>query len=184
MSSTTSTNNVTLPFELLLNEERIQNRVKELGHEIARDYRGRSPVFIGVLKGCVVFLSDLIRNINIPLEIEFISAASYRRGTVQSKEVVLGGASKTELKGRNVLIVEAIIDSGRTINSILDHIRTLEPASIEVVTLLDKPGSHRQKVDIRYKGFSIGNEFVIGYGLDNTQKYRNLPNIGKVVDEK
>lgn len=184
MSSTITAKPTTLPFELLLNKERIQARVAELGQAIAEDYRGRSPIFIGVLKGCVVFLADLIRQVNIPLEIEFISAASYRKGTVQSKEVVLGGASRADLKGRNVLIVEAIIDSGRTINSILEHIRSLEPASIEIVTLLDKPGSHRQDVEIKYKGFSIGNEFVIGYGLDNTQKYRNLPYIGKVVEDK
>jgi hypoxanthine phosphoribosyltransferase len=169
---------------MLLNKERIQKRVEELGRDISKDYSGRVPVFIGVLKGAVVFLSDLIRYISIPLEIEFITAASYRKGTVQSKQVVVGGASSSDLKGRHVLIVEAIIDSGRTINSILNHIQTLEPASIEIVTLLDKPASHRKDVRIKYKGFSIGNEFVIGYGLDNTQKYRNLPYIGKVLDDK
>lgn len=183
-STITTTKHQTLPFELLITKERIQTRVAEIGRQITEDYRGKLPIFIGVLKGCVVFLADLMRHVNIPLEIEFISAASYRKGTVQSKEVVLGGASKSELKNRHVLIVEAIIDSGRTINSILDHIRTLEPSSIEIVTLLDKPGSHRREVDIKYKGFSIGNEFVIGYGLDNTQKYRNLPYIGKVLEEK
>jgi hypoxanthine phosphoribosyltransferase len=174
----------TLPFELLLKEEQIRKRVAEMGREIAADYAGKSPVFVGVMKGCMIFLADLIRHINIPLEVEFISTSWYRKGTAQAGKVVLSGTFNAELRGRHVLIVEGIIDSGRTVNAILDHIRSLEPATIELVTLLDKPGSHRKSVNAKYKGFSIGNEFVIGYGLDNTQKYRNLPYIGKVIEEK
>jgi len=173
-----------LPFELLLNKEQIQKRVAEMGKEISRDYADRSPVLVGVMKGCMVFMADLIRQMNIPLEVEFISTSWYRKGTAQSGKVVLSGTFNAQLRGRHVLIVEGIIDSGRTVNAILDHITSLEPASIELVTLLDKPGSHRESVNAKYKGFSIGNEFVIGYGLDNTQKYRNLPYIGKVIEEK
>src|SRR3989337_514096 len=152
-----------LPFELLLNKEQIQKRLAEMGKEISRDYADKSPVMLGVMKGCMVFLADLIRQMNIPLEAEFISTAWYRKGTAQSGKVVLSGTFNADLRGRHVLIVEGIIDSGRTINAILDHISLLEPASIELVTLLDKPGSHRKSVSARYIGFSIGNEFVIGY---------------------
>lgn len=173
-----------LPFELLLNKEQIQKRVAELGRAISREYADKTPVLVGVMKGGMVFLADLIREINIPLEVEFISTSWYRKGTAQSGKVVLSGTFNAQLRGRHILIVEGIIDSGRTINAILDHIGSMEPASIELVTLLDKPGSHRRSVNAKYKGFSIGNEFVIGYGLDNTQKYRNLPYIGKVIEEK
>lgn len=173
-----------VPFELLLNKEQIQKRVEELGKELAKDYAGKTPVFVGVMKGCMIFMADLIRHVNIPLEVEFISTSWYRKGTALAGKVVLTGTFNADLRGRHVLIVEGIIDSGRTVNAILDHIGSLEPATIELVTLLDKPGSHRQSVNAKYKGFSIGNEFVIGYGLDNTQLYRNLPYIGKVIDEK
>jgi hypoxanthine phosphoribosyltransferase len=172
-----------IPFELLINKEQIQKRVSEMGKDISRDYADKSPVMLGVMKGCMVFLPDLIRQMNIPLEVEFISTAWYRKGTAQSGKIVLSGTFNADIRGRNVLIVEGIIDSGRTINAILDHITSLEPASIELVTLLDKPGSHRKSVSAKYIGFSIGNEFVIGYGLDNMQKYRNLPYIGKVIEE-
>ncbi len=158
-------------------------RVAELGKEISRDYADKAPIMLGVMKGCMVFLADLIRQLNIPLEVEYISTAWYRKGTAQSGKIVLSGTFNADLRGRHVLIVEGIIDSGRTINAILDHISSLEPASIELVTLLDKPGSHRKSVGAKYIGFSIGNEFVIGYGLDNAQKYRNLPYIGKVIEE-
>ena len=172
-----------IPFELLLKKEQIQKRVSEMGKDISRDYADKTPVMLGVMKGCMVFLADLIRQISVPLETEFISTAWYRKGTAQSGKVVLSGTFNAEIRGRHVLIVEGIIDSGRTINAILDHINSMEPASIELVTLLDKPGSHRKSVSAKYIGFSIGNEFVIGYGLDNAQKYRNLPYIGKVIEE-
>ena len=173
-----------LPFELLIDQEKIHKRVSEMAEEITREYSEKTPVFVGVLKGCLIFMADLIRQLNFPLEIEFISAASYRKGTDSADYLVLGGASTTELKDRHVIIVEGIIDSGRTAEAIISHLKLMEPASLELVTLLDKPGSHRNRLDIKQIGFSIGNEFVIGYGLDNTQKFRNLPYIGRVLDEK
>ena len=175
---------IKLPFELLIDQEKIQKRVSEMAEEITREYCDKTPVFVGVLKGCLIFMADLIRQLNFPLEIEFISAASYRKGTDSADYLVLGGVSTTELKDRHVIIVEGIIDSGRTAQAILSHLKMMEPASLELVTLLDKPGSHRNRLDIKQIGFSIGNEFVIGYGLDNTQKFRNLPYIGRVLDEK
>lgn len=170
------------PFELLLDQAVIAGRIEELGEEISNDYAGKVPLLVGVLKGCVVFLSDLIREIQIPLEIDFISAASYRNGTEQDKDILFDRSLGIPLKGRDVLIVEGIVDSGRTVSSLLNKLRKEELNSVEVVTLIDKPGSHRFKLDIKYRGFSVGNEFVIGFGLDNAQKHRNLPFIGRVVE--
>lgn len=172
-----------LQFEVLLDQARIARRVKELGRDITRDYAGKAPLLIGVLKGCMVFLADLIRHIDLPLEIDFVSASSYRAGSKPEAAVVLEHSLKIPLKARDVLIVEGVVDSGRTASTILRETGRLEPASIEVVTLIDKPASHRSSVQIKYRGFSLGNEFLIGYGLDNTQRYRNLPFIGRVVQE-
>ncbi len=170
------------PFELLLDQKTIARRIAELGREITAAYRNKNPVLLGVLKGCVVFLADLMRHVKLPLEIEFVSAASYRKGATRDEEIVFSSTSHIPLKDRHVLIVEGVVDSGRTVSTILGVVRKMEPASVEIVTLVDKPGSHRTKLEIAYKGFAIGNEFVIGFGLDNTQKYRNLPFIGKVID--
>ncbi|UCG62911.1 MAG: hypoxanthine phosphoribosyltransferase [Candidatus Zixiibacteriota bacterium] len=170
------------PFELLLDQKTIARRIAELGRDITAAYKNRNPVLLGVLKGCVVFLADLMRYIKLPLEVEFVSAASYRRGTTPDDEILFSSTSHIPLKDRHVLIVEGVVDSGRTVSAILNLVTKMEPASVEIVTLVDKPGSHRTKLDIAFKGFSIGNEFVIGFGLDNTQKYRNLPFIGKVID--
>ena len=171
-----------LPFELLLDQNTIARKVKELGRQITSDYTNEVPVLLGVLKGCVVFLSDLMRVIKLPLEVEFVSAASYRKGMRKPEDVVMGGVTTIPLKGRHVLLVEGVVDTGKTVATIVKEIRKMEPASLKIVTLLDKPGSHRSRLQIDYKGFSVGNDFVIGYGLDNTQRYRNLPFIGRVVD--
>ena len=171
------------PFEVLLDQEKIARRIRELGQQITIDYAGQTPVLIGILKGCVVFLSDLMRCIQLPVELEFVSASSYRKGLVSEDSVVIGGGVSIPLKGRQVLLVEGVIDSGRTISQVHERIKKEEPAKIEIVTLLDKPASHRQQVKIKYKGFSVGNDFVIGFGLDNTQRYRNLPFIGRMIDD-
>ncbi len=170
------------PFELLLDQERIDRRVAELGARITKDYAGKSLVLVGILKGCVVFLVDLMRHINLPIELEFISAASYRNGSSQEEDIILGGGVQISLKGRHVLLVEGIVDSGRTAVTVTRQLKKQEPASLEIVTLLDKPASHRTDINPKYKGFMIGNEFVIGYGLDNMQRYRNLPFVGRLLD--
>jgi hypoxanthine phosphoribosyltransferase len=172
-----------LKFERLLDAEKIERRVAELGLQIARDYKGKAPLLLGVLKGCIVFMADLMRHIDLPLEVEFISAESYRHGSKQDAEITVNRNSQLSLKGRDVLIVEGIVDSGRTASAILENVRAEEPASVEVVTLIDKPASRRMEVRPRYIGFKIGNDFVIGYGLDNTQKFRNLPYIGRIADQ-
>lgn len=171
------------PFELLLDQDTILKRISELGKKITEDYLYKNPVIIGVLKGCIIFMSDLIRVIKLPLEIEFVSAASYKVGTRQEKKIEIVSAVPIPLKDRHVLIVEGVVDSARTGATIIKELSKLEPASVEIVTLIDKPASHRVEIDIKYTGFSVGNEFVIGYGLDNTQKYRNLPFIGKLIDD-
>ncbi|MCP4685290.1 MAG: hypoxanthine phosphoribosyltransferase [bacterium] len=170
------------PFEILLDQTTLAKRVTELGKQITKDYAGRKPLLVGVLKGCVVFMSDLMRHIELPLEAEFIFAASYRNGIKREDDVILGGGIDVPIKGRDVLLVEGVVDSARTVSIILHKLRKQEPASLEIVTLLDKPASHRTKVEVKYRGFSIGNEFVIGYGLDNTQMYRNLPFVGRMID--
>jgi len=172
------------PFELMLNQNDIARRINELGKSITKDYVNKTPVLVGVLRGCVVFLADLMRSIKLPLELEFVSAASYRNGKKPENKLIFGSSIAIPLKDRHVLIVEGVVDTGRTVATITKQIKKLEPASLEIVTLIDKPASHRSKLNIKYKGFSIGNEFVIGFGLDNTQKYRNLPFIGKLIDVK
>lgn len=172
------------PFEILISRERIAERVAALGKQITSDYSSQSPVLLGVLKGCIAFLADLMRAIDLPLEVEFVSAASYRRGKQQEDNLLLGGPSPILLKNRPVLIVEGVVDSGRTVRAISNRVMREEPTSLEVVTLIDKPTSHRVELDVKYRGFTLGNEFVIGYGLDNTQKYRNLPYVGRMLDSQ
>lgn len=172
-----------MPFEVLLDQKRIAHRVAELGGQITTDYADETPVLVCVLKGGIIFLADLIRTIKLPMELEFVWATSYRRGATQSDDLVLGGELAIPLKGRHVLIVEGVVDSGKTVVAIQKRIQAQEPATMEVATLIDKPASHRVKLNIKYKGFSIGNDFVIGCGLDNTQKYRNLPFIGRVLEQ-
>lgn len=184
MSALSEKNIECKPFELLLDQKAIARRVTELGKEITADYKDKQPVLVGVLKGCIVFVADLIRCVKLPLELEFVSAASYRKGITREHEILYGGSVGIPLRGRHVLIVEGVVDTGRTVSRLIKQLAKQEPESIETVTLIDKPGSHRSKLNIKYKGFTLGNEFVIGFGLDNTQKYRNLPFIGRLIDEK
>lgn len=168
------------PFELLFPQDRIQKRIRELGQEISNDYADKNPVFLGVLKGCFIFMADLLRQISIPSEVEFISAHSYRSG-LEPGVVTLSGGPKASLRGRHVLMIEGIVDTGRTASAILNALKSTEPASVEIVTLLSKISRRKTAVPVKYAGFEVGKEFVIGYGLDYDQMYRNLPFIGKVV---
>jgi hypoxanthine phosphoribosyltransferase len=170
-------------FELLYPQDKIARRIKELGTQISKDYTDKDPILIGVLKGCVIFLADLVRNINIPIELEFISASSYNGNFKPENQVMMSGGPKVSVHGRHLLLVEGVVDSGNTVASLIDWLKTQEPASIEIVTLLDKPTCRKVKVDIKYFGFDAGKHFVIGFGLDAAQKYRNLPFIGKVVEQ-
>ena len=168
------------PFELLFSQDRIEEKIRELGREISRDYANKNPVLLGVLKGCFIFMADLIRAINVPSEAEFISAHSYGSAT-EPGELTLSGGPQVSLKNRHILMVEGVVDTGRTALSILDALKRMEPASVEIVTLLNKTGRRESEIDIKYAGFEVSNDFVIGYGLDHGQLYRNLPFIGKVI---
>jgi hypoxanthine phosphoribosyltransferase len=169
-------------FELLFSQDRIENKIREIGRLISREYAGKNPVLLGVLKGCFVFMADLVRAITIPSETEFISAHSYGSAT-EPGQLTLSGGPEASLKGRHVLMIEGVVDTGRTVALITEAIKRMEPASIEIVTLLNKTGRREVDLDIKYSGFEIGHDFVIGYGLDRAQLYRNLPFIGKVIEK-
>lgn len=153
-----------------------------MGLQISKDYEGKEPIMIGILKGCVIFMADLVRDITIPVEMEFISASSYTNGRIQDNCISMFGGPDIPLSKRHILIVEGVVDSGHTVKAIIDHLRLQEPASIEIVALLDKPKCRQVDVNVKYAGFDAGDDFVIGFGLDESQKYRNLPFVGKVIN--
>lgn len=181
MAVTEEKTKVVQPFELLLDQGTLATRIAELGDEISRDYAGKAILLIGVLKGCFVFMADLIRHIGLSVEIEFLTASQFRKSSAPT-ELSFQGGPGVKVTGRHVLVVEGVVDTGHTVQMILKSLKEQEPVSLEVVTLLDKPGSHRSKMEIKYRGFSVGNEFVIGFGLDNTQRYRNLPFVGRMSE--
>ena len=158
--------------------EDIQRRVAELGREISVDYDHTTPVLVSVLKGAVVFLADLMRHISIPNEIDFMSVSSYQGGTQSTGVVKILMDLKTNITDRDVLIVEDIIDTGLTLTYLEKILRARKPRSLRVCTLLNKADARTEDLEIDYVGFDIPNEFVIGYGLDYDEKYRNLPFIG------
>jgi hypoxanthine phosphoribosyltransferase len=164
--------------EVLLTEEQIGERVAALGAELAADYADRDPILIGVLKGSVVFLADLVRAMPIPLAIDLMEVSSYGSGTESSGQVRILKDLKGSIEGRHVLVVEDIIDTGLTLNYLLRYLGERAPASLRVACLLDKPARRLAEMEIDYRGFSIPDRFVIGYGLDYDERYRNLPYIG------
>jgi hypoxanthine phosphoribosyltransferase len=169
--------------EVLISTEELQAKVAELGWQISEDYRGRDPLLICLLRGAVVFLSDLIRAIEVPLEMDFMAISSYGASTESSGVVRLVMDLKSTITGRNVLIVEDIVDTGRTLAYILDNLRTRRPADIKVCALLSKPSRREAQVKLDYIGFEIPDAFVVGYGLDYAEGYRNLPFIGVLKPE-
>ena len=164
--------------EVLLSGEQIQARVAELGAQLAADYEGREPVLVSVLKGSIVFLADLVRAIPIPLSIDLMEVSSYGTSTESSGQVRILKDLSTSIEGREVLVVEDIIDTGLTLNYLLRYLHDKGPASIRICCLLDKPARRLAPIEIDYRGFTIADRFVIGYGLDYAERYRNLPYIG------
>ncbi|HYC81615.1 MAG TPA: hypoxanthine phosphoribosyltransferase [Solirubrobacterales bacterium] len=160
--------------ETLVSREDLQRRVAELGAEISRDYESRDLVMVGVLKGAVLFLADLMRSIDVPCEVDFMAVSSYGSQTDSSGVVRILKDLDASIAGRDVLIVEDIIDSGLTLQYLMRNLRAREPASLEVCSLLTKPERLRVDLSPRYVGFEIPNRFAIGYGLDHAQRYRNL----------
>ena len=168
---------------VLFDERRIQHRIREIGQQINTDYEGKVPVIIGVLKGGFMFLSDLVRAITIPVEIDFLAISSYGAGTSRSGVVKIRKDIDIDLNGRDVIIVEDIVDSGLSLQYIKDYIWKHKPASLRTCVLLDKPTAHKIETTFEYVGFEVGNEFVVGYGLDFGERYRNLPYIGILKEE-
>jgi len=166
----------------LINQQAIERRVKELAREISLDYEGRNPVLVCVLKGAFVFLADLLREIVVPVEIDFLSITSYT-GQQSSGVVRLNADLTINIEGRDVLIIEDIIDTGRTIGYILENIKTRKPRSLAICTLLDKNDKRVVDITLDYVGFEIPSRFVVGYGLDYENKYRNLKYIGVIDGE-
>ncbi len=167
----------------LIPESRIQTRILEIAAQINQDYRGQDMVAVCILKGSFIFFCDLIRHIEVPLTCEFLGLSSYGKQTVTSGEVKVTLDLTEPIEGKNVLVFEDIVDSGLTLDFILKTLRARRPASLRVCSLLFKPGRLRAPVDVDYIGFRIGDEFVVGYGLDYAEKYRGLPYIGQLQSE-
>jgi hypoxanthine phosphoribosyltransferase len=163
--------------EVLITSSEIQEKVGELGKLITNDYRGERPLLVGVLRGAVIVLGDLMRNIDLPCEIDFMDISSYGTGTSSSGVVRILKDLEEDITGRHVLIVEDIIDTGLTLSYLRRSLLARKPASLEICALLSKPSRRRVELDVRYLGFEVPDEFVVGYGLDFAGAYRNLPDI-------
>ncbi|MBE4906682.1 hypoxanthine phosphoribosyltransferase [Bacillus luteolus] len=164
--------------KVLITEEEIQEKVKELGMTLTEDYRDRFPLAIGVLKGAMPFMADLLKRIDTYLEIDFMDVSSYGHLTVSSGQVKILKDLDTSVEGRDILIIEDIIDSGLTLSNLVELFRHRKAKSIKIVTLLDKPSGRKADIEADYVGFQVPDAFVVGYGLDYIEKYRNLPYIG------
>ena len=163
--------------EVLIPSSDIQEKVHELGERITEDYRGERPLLVGVLRGAVIVLGDLMRKIDLPCEIDFMDISSYGTGTSSSGVVRILKDLEEDITGRHVLVVEDIIDTGLTLSYLLRSLQARKPASLEVFALLSKPSRRRVELDVKYLGFEVPDEFVVGYGLDFAGAYRNLPDI-------
>ena len=169
---------------VLLTEEQIQTRIRELGEELSREYAGKNPIFVGVLKGVVVFYADMVRQITVPCQFDFMWISSYS-GTESTGQMEVKRDISQDIKGRHVVILEDIFDTGNSLVYTYNHLLKKEPASLKICTLLDKPKRRKPGVTLQadYTGFVIPNEFVVGYGLDFNEYYRNLPYVGILKPE-
>jgi hypoxanthine phosphoribosyltransferase len=169
--------------EILIDEDALSSRVAELGAEVSADYQGRDLLLIGVLKGAVFFMADLMRHITVPCEVDFMAISSYGDSTDSSGIVRILKDLDINIEGRDVLVVEDIIDSGLTLSYLMRNLESREPSSLEVCALMTKPDRREIDVPVRYIGFEIPNRFVVGYGLDFGERYRNLPYVAVLSDE-
>ena len=170
-------------LKVLITEDELRAKVKELGAQITRDYEGKEPFFVGVLRGCYVFMADLVRNVDLSCTMDFMAVSSYGKGTTSTGAVKITRDLSEDIEGKDVIIVEDILDSGVTLSYLKTYLLNRKPSSIRIVTLLDKPERRTKAVTADYYGFSVPNEFVVGYGLDYAEKYRNLPYIGVLKPE-
>jgi len=168
------------PLDVLHSREAIQARIRELGAQITRDYQGKELVLVTVLKGAILFAADLCREIDLPLSLDFIGLSSYGEATESSGVVKITSDLTKPIEGKHVLVIEDIIDTGLTMRYLLDNLATRHPASVKICSLLHKPARARTKIPIEYLGFTIPDLFVVGYGLDAAEKFRNVPFIGVV----
>lgn len=168
---------------ILFTEEQIKARVKELGRQISADFKGEDIVVIGLLKGCFMFIADLMRAIDTNVAVDFMVVSSYGSGVVSSGEIKVRKDYSIDIEGKNVLVIDDILDTGRTLAFVKDYLIVKSPKTIKLCTLLDKPERKTSKVEVDYVGFSVPDEFVVGYGLDYDEKYRNLPFIGVLKPE-
>jgi hypoxanthine phosphoribosyltransferase len=169
--------------EVLVEADAIAAKVKELGGRITQDYTGKDPVLVSILKGALPFLADLMRQVPIPLSLDFLEVSSYGEGTETSGVVRILKDLAHPIEGRHVIVVEDILDTGFTLRYVIEHLQQQKPASLKLVTLLDKPARRIVPIDIDYRGFEIPDRFVVGYGLDYGERYRNLPFIGVLRPE-
>ncbi len=169
--------------EILYSEEQIQEKIKQLGEVLTQDYKDRNPLVICILKGAIIFMADLIKQMKIPLEIDFMAISSYGNSSKSSGIVKIIKDLDVSVEGRDVLIVEDIIDSGLTLTYLIDVLERRSALSVNVVTLFDKPENRQAEIEAEYTGFILPDSFVVGYGLDYAEKYRNLPYIGVLKQE-
>ncbi len=169
--------------KILISKEQIAKRVKELGEEITRDYKGESVLMVAILRGAVVFFSDLVKSVDLDVRFDFMVVSSYGSSSVTSGEVRILKDISQPIEGVNVIIVEDIIDTGNTLKNLKKMLLTRNPKSLKIASLLDKPSRRRVEIEGDYVGFEVPNEFVVGYGLDYAEKYRNLPEIGVLKPE-
>lgn len=165
---------------MLISSDEIQDRVRELAQRISADYSGRNPLFITLLKGGFIFLADLVRNLSIPCEIEFVTASSYRHGMQRSSDVEISANLKSDLAGREVIVVEGIVDTGHTLANLMQTLSEQRVRNYRVCTLLDKPSAREVEAPVHYVGFEIPDVFAVGYGLDFMEQYRNLSYIAEL----
>lgn len=164
--------------KILLDEKTIQKKIEKLGKQISQDYKDKTPILVCILRGAVVFLSDLMRTISVPVKIDFMSISSYGNSTQSSGVVKIRKDIDVDIVNQDVIIVEDIVDTGLTLDYIFKYLQKHNPASLKICTLLDKPEAHKIDLKLDYVGYEIENEFVVGYGLDFAEKYRNLPYVG------
>jgi len=172
------------PHEIILSESQIMDKVKQLGTEITKDYSDKPPIVIGILKGSVIFLADLIRSIDLPISIDFIAVSSYGSEMTSSGVVRIQYDMKTSIEGRDVLLVEDIVDTGLTLAYLMENFATRHPRSVKICTLLDKKEARKSDIELNldYTGFEVPNKFLVGYGLDYDENYRNLPFVAAISD--
>ena len=167
---------------VLITADEIEEKVAEVGKKISEDYAGKNPIFVGVLKGCFIFMADLMRHVSIPCTMDFMSVSSYS-GTSSTGAVKINKDLNQDIEGRHLILVEDILDSGVTLNYLKTYLQVRKPASVSIVTLMDKPANRKAPVDANYACFEVPDAFVVGYGLDYAEKYRNLPYIGVLKPE-